>query len=142
MIYISGITSDKIEDVWPICKEYIDLGNSKSRDEMDVEDIYDRLLHTQMQLWLVFDENSEVISCLTTEVILYPQKKTCRIVTLGGKDLDLWVDKFLDTLEEWAIQAGCEAIETSCRKGFIKKLEKFGYEHTYTVLGKELTTKH
>ncbi len=142
MIYISGITSDRVKDVWPICKEYIDLGNSKSKDEMTVEDIYDKLLETEMQLWLVYDENSKVISCLTTEVINYPQRRTCRIVTLGGRDLDTWVDKFLDVLEEWAFAAACDSMETACRKGFIKKLKKFGYEHTYTVLGKELTAKH
>jgi hypothetical protein len=110
MIYISGITSDRVKDVWPICKEYIDLGNSKSKDEMTVEDIYDKLLETEMQLWLVYDENSKVISCLTTEVINYPQRRTCRIVTLGGRDLDTWVDKFLDVLEEWAFAAACDSM--------------------------------
>jgi hypothetical protein len=33
-------------------------------------------------------------------------------------------------------------METFCRKGFKKKLENFGYDETYIVLGKELTTMH
>ena len=48
----------------------------------------------------------------------------------------------IDVLEKWAIDNDCIAMETACRKGFIKKLEKFGYEHTYTILTKELQTLH
>ena len=142
MMYVSGIPSSKIADVWEMCKEYIEMGNNKSQEEMDVEDIYEKLLTTDMQLWVVFNEKQEIQSVLTTEIVLYPKKKTCRIVTLGGKEMDVWVEQFLNILEEWAIEKECEAIETACRKGFIKKLEKFGYEHAYTILGKELTTLH
>jgi hypothetical protein len=66
--------------------------------------------------------------------------KTCRIVTLGGKDMDDWVEQFLEVLEEWALDNNCVAMETACRKGFIKKLKKYGYEYTYTILTKKLQT--
>ena len=141
-LHISGIPSERIDEVWLECEPYIEMGNGKSRDEMSVMDIYARLSEARMQLWLVFDDNKEIISVLTTEIIEYPRKTTCRIVTLGGQDLDLWVEKLLETLEEWALENGCVAMETVCRKGFIKKLERFGYENAYTVLVKELTTIH
>ena len=134
--------SDIINEVWEDCEPYIEMGNGKSWDEMSVMDIYKRLSEARMQLWLIFDDDREIISVLTTEIIEYPRKTTCRIVTLGGQDLDLWVEKLLETLEEWALENGCVAMETVCRKGFIKKLEKFGYENAYTVLVKELTTIH
>jgi len=118
------------------------MGNGKSRDEMSVEDIYKRLSEARMQLWLVFNEDREIISVLTTEIIDYPRKTVCRIVTLGGKDLDIWVQDWLETIEAWALENDCVAMETVCRKGFIKKLERFGYENAYTVLVKELTTIH
>ena len=141
-LYISGIPSDRINEVWEDCEPYIEMGNGKSRDEMSVEDIYKRLSEARMQLWLVFNENREIISVLTTEIIDYPRKTVCRIVTLGGKDLDIWVQDWLETIEAWALENDCVAMETVCRKGFIKKLEKFGYENAYTVLVKELTTIH
>ena len=141
-LYISGIPSDRINEVWEDCEPYIEMGNGKSGDEMSVEDIYKRLSEARMQLWLVFDDDREIISVLTTEIIEYPRKTMCRIVTLGGQDLDLWVEQLLETLEEWALENGCVAMETVCRKGFIKKLERFGYENAYTVLVKELTTIH
>jgi hypothetical protein len=141
-LYISGIPSDRINEVWEECEPYIAMGNGKSRDEMSVMDIYERLSQARMQLWLIFNDNKEIVSVLTTEIIEYPQKTMCRIVTLGGKDLDIWVEEWLDTIEAWALEKGCVAMETVCRKGFIKKLERFGYENAYTVLVKELTTIH
>jgi hypothetical protein len=141
-LYISGIPSERIDEVWLECEPYIEMGNGKSRDEMSVMDIYARLSEARMQLWLVFNEDREIISVLTTEIIDYPRKTVCRIVTLGGKDLDIWVEDWLETIEEWALENDCVAMETVCRKGFIKKLERFGYENAYTVLVKELTTIH
>ena len=142
MIYVSGIPSSKIKKVWNMCKDYIEMGNNKSKQEMNLEDIYEKLLTADMQLWVIYNEDKEIESVLTTEVVIYPRMKTCRIVTLGGQDLDDWVEQFLDILEKWAIDNDCIAMETACRKGFIKKLEKFGYEHTYTILTKELQTIH
>ena len=142
MMYVSGIPSSRITDVWDKCKEYIELGNNKSKQEMNIEDIYEKLLVAEMQLWIVYDEEANIKSVLTTEIVIYPRMKTCRIVTLGGEGMDIWVEQFLDILEEWAIDNDCVAMETACRKGFIKKLEKFGYEHTYTILTKELQTLH
>jgi len=142
MMYVSGIPSSQITEVWDNCKKYIEMGNNKSKQEMTIDDIYERLLKAEMQLWLVFNEDAKIKSVLTTEVVIYPRMKTCRIVTLGGRELDIWVEQFLDVLEEWAIENDCVAMETACRRGFIKKLEKFGYEHTYTILTKELQTLH
>ena len=69
------------------------------------------------------------------------QTKACRIVTLGGRGFDDWVD-LIETIEEWAKEMGCNSVEMFCRKGFIKKLGSRGYGEIYTVLGKELTTLH
>ena len=140
--FISGIPNDRIDDVWDSVKDFIEMGNSKSRQEMGIEDIYEKLINRDMQLWVLEDEEAEIVACLTTEIMIYPKKKTCRIVTLGGKNLDEWVEGLLHVIESWAIDNDCEAIETACRKGFTKKIMKFGYDHTYTILGKELNTLH
>lgn len=142
MIYIAGITSDRIDDVWDRCSKFIEMGINHSQCELSTMDYYDRLVAQEMQLWVVYDEEKQIKCALTTEVIEYPRKKVCRIVSLGGRNLDEWVERWLDILERWAEENDCDSIETYCRKGFIKKLEKFGYTNTYTVLGKELTTVH
>ncbi len=144
MIYVSGIPAEYIDDVWDDCAQYVQMGNNKSQDEMDVSDIYFFLKEKEMQLWVVFDKDNdkEIKAVVTTQILNYPQKKVCRIVTLGGNKMDEWVAQTLDILESWSQEQECDAMETVCRKGFIKKLKDFGYEQTYTILGKELTTIH
>ena len=60
-LYISGIPSDRINEVWEDCEPYIEMGNGKSRDEMSLMDIYARVSEARMQLWLVFDDDKENI---------------------------------------------------------------------------------
>jgi len=144
MIHVSGIPSEYIDEVWQDCSKYVEMGINKSQEEMDKHDIYFFLKEKEMQLWVVYDEKNkkEIKAVVTTQIINYPQKKVCRIVTLGGNDMDEWVAQVLDVLEDWSEEQECESMETVCRKGFIKKLKGFGYEQTYTILGKELTTIH
>ncbi len=140
-MHITGIPSKEIDEVWHVCEQYIVLAAEKGRQEMTVEDIYKFCKEAKMQLWVIFDKDNNIHAAVTTEIINYPAKKVCRIVTLGGKDLDEWIN-YIDEIENWAIYNNCKAMETFCRKGFIKKLENFGYEQTYSVVGKELSRKH
>lgn len=98
MIYVSGIPAEYIDDVWDECAQYVQMGNNKSQDEMDVSDIYFFLKEKEMQLWVIFDKDNgkEIKAVITTQILNYPQKKVCRIVTLGGKEMDTWVAETLE----------------------------------------------
>ena len=131
MNFITGINSKTIDMVWEDCVPFISKSEKFSQAEMKAEDVYGKIKDQDMQLWVVFNEETEILAVITTELVNYPRKKVCRIVTLGG-----------DFMDDWVIENNCEAMETFCRKGFKKKLETFGYDETYIVLGKELTTMH
>ena len=38
MIYVSGIPARYIDDVWPECSKYVEMGINKSQEEMDTHD--------------------------------------------------------------------------------------------------------
>tara|TARA_R100001510_G_scaffold3624_2_gene2889 strand:- start:441 stop:869 length:429 start_codon:yes stop_codon:yes gene_type:complete len=139
--FLTGIPSQEIDEIWEACEPYIELGAKKGQSEMTSKDIYNFCKESKMQLWIVFDSKSNIKAVVTTEIINYPKKKVCRIITLGGQEIDNWLHS-ISVIEAWAEENECHAMETFCRKGFIKKLEHYGYEQTYTVLGKELTTIH
>ena len=139
--FLTGIPSQEIDEIWEACEPYIELGAKKGQSEMTSKDIYNFCKEAKMQLWIVFDSKSNIKAVVTTEIINYPKKKVCRVITLGGQEIDNWLHS-ISVIEAWAEENGCHAMETFCRKGFIKKLEHYGYEQTYTVLGKELTTIH
>tara|TARA_R100001460_G_scaffold102622_1_gene147315 strand:- start:5918 stop:6346 length:429 start_codon:yes stop_codon:yes gene_type:complete len=139
--FLTGIPSQEIDEIWEACEPYIELGAKKGQREMTSKDIYNFCKEAKMQLWIVFDSESNIKAVVTTEIINYPKKKVCRVITLGGQEIDNWLH-CISVIEAWAEENKCHAMETFCRKGFIKKLEHYGYEQTYTVLGKELTTIH
>ena len=141
MNFITGINSKTIDMVWEDCVPFISKAEKFSQAEMKAEDVYGKIKDQDMQLWVVFNEETEILAVITTELVNYPRKKVCRIVTLSGDFMDDWVE-YISVIEEWAIENNCEAMETFCRKGFKKKLETFGYDETYIVLGKVLTTIH
>ncbi len=139
--FLTGIPSQEIDEIWEACEPFIERASKKGQSEMTSQDIYNFCKDAKMQLWIVFDSEANIKAVVTTEIINYPKKKVCRIITLGGKEIDNWLHS-ITVIEAWAEENGCHAMETFCRKGFIKKLEHYGYEQTYTVLGKELTTIH
>tara|TARA_R110002012_G_scaffold212382_2_gene383462 strand:- start:238 stop:666 length:429 start_codon:yes stop_codon:yes gene_type:complete len=139
--YITGIPSSQIPEVWDDCVDFIELGNSKSQDEMTTQDIYELLCNAEMQLWVIINDNEKILGAGTTQILDYPNKKICRIVTLGGRNFENWIES-INIIEEWSKTMNCESVEFFCRKGFQRKLENYGYKQTYTVLGKELTSIH
>ena len=140
MMHISGVESDNVYKIWDKCSKYIELGNDKSQEELSLEDIKELCEKQEMQLWVIFDDNEKIYGAGTTQVIDYPNKTVCRIVTLGGVEFKKWKHT-LKTIEEWAIEMKCEAIEMFCRRGFKKELD-YEYKEIYTVLGKKLTSYH
>jgi len=139
--FLTGIPSQEIDEIWEVCEPFIEKAAKKGQSEMTSQDIYNFCKDAKMQLWIVFDSEANIKAVVTTEIINYPKKKVCRIITLGGEEIDNWLHS-ITVIEAWAEENECHAMETFCRKGFIKKLEHYGYEQTYTVLGKELTTIH
>ena len=138
--YVLGVPSHGVDEVWEQCESFIKLAYEKGQAEMTTEDIYHFCKDQKMQLWIVH-ERARIKAVVTTEIVDYPRKKVCRIVTLGGAGIDKWIN-CISVIEEWALSYDCVAMETFCRKGFIKKLEKYDYEQIYAVLGKELKTLH
>ena len=139
--FISGIPSSDIDQVWKACLPFIEAAADKGQAEMTTDDIYHFCKEARMQLWIIFDENHKIQAAATTEIIDYPAKKVCRLVTLGGTNFDDWMES-IQVIEEWASERNCVSLETFCRKGFLRKLNNYGYKQTYVVLGKDLTTLH
>ena len=140
-LYISGIESGNVSKIWNKCYKFLELANNKSQEELSLEDIKELCENQEMQLWVIFDDNEKIYGAGATQIIDYPNKTVCRIVTLGGIEFKKWKHT-LKIIEEWARHMDCEAVEMFCRKGFKKELQDYEYKEIYTVLGKKLTSYH
>ena len=134
----TGVPIDMIEGVWVKVQPWINKALEYGNGEYGIEDIYAALLDREMQLWMVYEmPNKNIVLALITQIITYPQKKSCRVVALGGESHLLW-EKRLFILEEWAKSEGCSNVEAFVRSGLAKKMKHLGYNNIYTVVSKDI----
>jgi hypothetical protein len=87
-----------------------------------------------MQLWIVTEEGS-LHSAMITQVIVYPQKKILRVISMAGSEFEK-LRQFNDMVESFAIKTGCTGLELWGRKGWKKLLPD--WESNYIVYTKDL----
>ncbi len=113
-----------------LLKRAIDLSDRK----YTVDSIYKRLVKGDFQLWIVLVDEVMMMAGVT-QIIIYPAKKVCTIMFLGGKNILLWNDTYA-IFEAWARNLGCDSIEIWGRQGWQRMMKD--YELIHIVLRKEL----
>lgn len=98
--------------------------------------IVQEILNGDQHLWVVLDEDSKVISALTTKFVSYPGKLLLAGQFLGGEKIMRWRALMLETLERWAIDNNCDGMEMTGRRGFERVLRPHGWTPEYTVFEK------
>jgi hypothetical protein len=103
---------------------------------MKVENYLSAILKDEMQLWTIV-RNNEILAVIVTELTVYDNMMTCVVVGLAGIEMEDWLH-LEPTIEAWAINEGCSAMEAFTRRGFAKVLKPFNYYESYTVMRKDL----
>lgn len=134
---IRGIPANTIDRFWPMAEPYVKRGLDHTSGEFLPSDIKAYCKDRVIQLWLV-SENERIIAACTTEIITYPQRKHCRVVTLGGSKAVEWTQLLVVVLDAWAKEQGCDAMEAFVRKGYVGILANYGYKHKYSAIFKEI----
>lgn len=134
---LRGIPQQAVESLWGFAEPFIKRALDHTFGEVSAEDMKRMCLSRDMQLWMVLREN-RVCGAGTTMIIDHPQMKVCRIVALAGAEFKLWKDVAHMSIEVWAAEQGCVAVECYVRRGFIPALQEIGYKHQYSVAHKSL----
>jgi hypothetical protein len=127
----AGLDLDNWEAATPFLQKAIDL----NRGEFDIDDIYQAIKAKDMQLWGIHD--GELKAVMVTEIIIYPKLKRLRVVLNGGILIDTWLDVVMETLDRFKEAHGCKDVEILGRRGWVKKLAKYGYREYQTVTIKD-----
>tara|TARA_R100000963_G_C4568975_1_gene54663 strand:+ start:187 stop:531 length:345 start_codon:yes stop_codon:yes gene_type:complete len=106
-----------------------------SEGELEPDDFYDLLVEGEMQLWIAL-EDGKIIASMISQVVPYPRKRVLRIISIGGEDMDKWINS-LPLVEDWALEMGCTSLECWGRKGWLKVLTD--WKCSYHILTKDLT---
>lgn len=134
---IKGIPPQAVSDLWRFAEPYVKRALDHTYGEVSADDLKQMCGTSNAQLWMI-SKGNRIMGAGTTQIVIYPQMKVCRIITLAGAEFDEWMDMTHMNLELWAETMGCTAMEAFCRRGFVPKLEGIGYKHRYSVVHKSL----
>ena len=131
---IAIVSPDDLHVIWDRVEPYLEAVIERSQGEAVLEDYYEHISTGDMQLWVAI-EAPEILACMVTQIAPYPSKRVLRIISLGGMQMDSWIE-FLPDVEHWAMGMGCSSLELWGRKGWLKILKD--WECSYHVLTKDL----
>jgi len=136
-IDIYGIYPSLLDEAWEDISPFIQMGLDYAQNELDLDDVYQGIQENRI-VPVVMGYGKEILAVVTMEVVNKPQKRIMTLMTAGGTDLDDWLDEFMDVAEQLAKGQKCDAIYINGRKGWERKLKRYGYKHSYAVLTREL----
>lgn len=136
-IEIYGIETSMLDRAWDEIKPFIELGLEHAQDELTAIDVYN-LIKQHVVVPIVMGYEGEILAVVTLELSEKPNKRIMSLMTAGGTSIDKWLDEFLEIATQLAVEQNCDAIYITGRRGWEKKLKRYGYNYAYTVLTKEL----
>lgn len=132
MVRLEGILSADVELVWDGVKDFIQDACDRMNGRHSPDTIKQLIKQQNAQLWLI--HSNKIEATIVTEIIIYPLKKYCRIILIGGREVQDWAHLVV-FLERWAKSKGCDGIEAIARKGWLKIDENYKQSHIFIERG-------
>lgn len=124
-----GIKGPSIDAVWPAAWACLQGAVALTDGRFDEEATREHIRCGNMQLWMAGPLSRPDRMAVTTELVVYPRQKWCRIVFAGGSGLP-YAFGFLGIIEAWAKTQGCVGVEAGGRPEWRRPLSKLGYAET------------
>jgi len=124
---------------WAAISSLLEKAIDKGQSESTLTDHMRNILNNTTHCWVIGNNNNNIVGAALTQVIQYAQYKTLHIIAFAGKDFKEQ-SKVFPTVEKFAKQMGCKAIEQWGRPGWAKELPKYvpGFKQAYVVMRKDL----
>lgn len=100
-----------------------------------VEDIVSYIKSGVCNLWLISD-GDERCAATVTMFVNYPRRTDLIGMFLLGRKMSEWRDQLVDVLSDFAASNNCKYIHIGGRRGWVKRLERYGFEHKYVNVQK------
>lgn len=129
---VSLVPPDLIEGLWPRIFPHLSKAAEYTFGRYEPEDIMHYVMSGEAHLWVVLTED-DIIGITVTRFWQYPRKRCLDLVFLGGDEGFSWKEVMLETLNAWAADSGCEAIEAAARPAFARVFKDDGYRTLWQV---------
>lgn len=135
---ISLVPKDHINDVWDLVKPFLAPAVKVTNGRYMLYDVYVAVQTDNMQLWIAFGEDREILGCEVTSITDYPSRRVLTSLFTGGRNIRKWRNEMMDVLVRWAEDNQCTGIEGYGKKGWIKMLEPYGVTSSLMMFEKDL----
>ena len=137
-MHITLLTKEQTINNWPTLSEYLNKVLEHGQGESTLTDYLTKVLVGVAQCWGVI-ENGAIVGVGLTEFLQYSQHKTLHIIAFSGSNFEEQ-SKVFPTVEQFAKDNGCKAIEQWGRQGWAKVLPQYipGFKQAYVVMRKDL----
>ena len=135
---VSLVPKEAVGHVWKDVEKVLEKSVATIKDKSGTIDILDGIYDNTYVLWVVLDEQDDVIAAFTTRLIVYPQRKALALDWVGGTRMKEWEDQLIDTMRRYANELDCSHLEGYGRKGWGRALQKYGFYPEYIAYRMEL----
>lgn len=127
------VAPDNIGSVWPMFKEYAERVLPLTRKRRCATQFLLDLMKNFEMLWVVVGDEGKVIGFCTSAVTKYDEIQMLQVRMLAGDFFSEWIDDMHDMLEKFARENGCDGLELIGRRGWVRKLERFGWRESFVT---------
>lgn len=135
---VSLVPADCVEDIWGAVKDLLQPAVQVTGGRYMLYDVYAALKAGEMNLWIAFGDDRQVIGCEVTRITDYPSRRVLTSLFTGGRNIRLWKDPMMGVMVRWAEDNQCTAIEGYGRKGWLKMLDAYGVKQTLILFEKDI----
>jgi hypothetical protein len=133
-VRVVAVPGHMAQEYWPNVERFANQALEYACDGMTVQTVLEMIVDGRLILIVVTDANDEPIASMTFEVVQQARRKICHCMTLGGDDLEQWVETFVGVWRAVALELGCDAVTIKGRAGWERYAKRFGFEHQYTIM--------
>ena len=135
---VSLVPTEAVGHVWKDVDRVLKKAVATVDNKVEMIDILDGIYDGTYVLWVVIDEQDDVIAAFTTRLIVYPQRRALALDWVGGTRMKEWEDQLIDTMRRYANELDCSHLEGYGRKGWGRALKKYGFYPEYIAYRMEL----
>ena len=132
-IKFAVVPSHLVEGIWDSVKRFVISALEFCYDDTTEYDLKQSIINNILLL-VVITDNDKIVSSVTIEVSQLNGVKVCHIMTLGGEDIDSWINQFMRVWKAIAREQGCDFISMKGRPGWSRYAKKHGFTHQYTQM--------
>ncbi len=115
-----------VMDVWMKVLPLIMKGEKHWKDFYSLNQIRRNLIEGTQQLFVIIEDETDIIACIISQIDQFPTKKIARIAYCGGRRLKpKMMPMVIGQIENWAKREGAVMIDILGRKGWGRLLPDY-----------------